>query len=241
MLGVEVVDERPYSWDLRGTRVMVYDFGLKLPAGADDPDSWDADGRQRFMDVVTASWTLRCEADNLNRLVVSAGLDWRQVSWLRGISRYLLQAGVPFSQTYIATAMNANPTLAAGLVAAYEIKFAPERFADDQEQAAALAQQYRWLREQLDAVVSLDHDRILRAFLAVIEASVRTNARRTRDVGVGYCPRAVIYFEPPGVRSVHVLPRCTVCICGSDGRCGGLRYRTSPRTSEPRCWSRRRW
>ena len=176
VLGAEVIDERPYSWDLRGTRVMVYDFGLKLPAGADDPDSWDADGRQRFMDVVTASWTLRCEADNLNRLVVSAGLDWRQVSWLRGISRYLLQAGVPFSQTYIATAMNANPTLAAGLVAAYEIKFAPERFADDQERAAALAQQYRWLREQLDAVVSLDHDRILRAFLAVIEASVRTNA-----------------------------------------------------------------
>ncbi|MCC6496813.1 MAG: NAD-glutamate dehydrogenase, partial [Propionibacteriaceae bacterium] len=175
VLGAEVIDERPYSWDLRGRRVLVYDFGLKLPPDT-DAGSWDAAGRQRFMDVFVASWTGQCEPGNLNRLVVSAGLDWRQVSWLRGISRYLLQAGVPFSQTYIASAMNTYPAIAAGLVAAFETKFLPGRHDGVAEREAALAERYLWLGEQLDAVVSLDHDRILRSFLAVIRAGVRTNA-----------------------------------------------------------------
>ena len=175
VLGAEVIDERPYSWDLRGRRVLVYDFGLRLPPDT-DAASWDAEGRQRFMDVFVASWTGACEAGNLNRLVVSAGLGWRQVSWLRGISRYLLQAGVPFSQTYVASALNAYPQVASGLVAAFETRFDPDLYDDADERSAALEELYAWLGQQLDAVASLDHDRILRSFLAVIRAGVRTNA-----------------------------------------------------------------
>ncbi|MFZ0531172.1 MAG: NAD-glutamate dehydrogenase, partial [Propionicimonas sp.] len=119
VFGVEVVDERPYSWDLRGTRVLVYDFGLRLPAGV-AATGWDAAGRERFMDAFAASLRGSCEADDLNHLVVTAGLGWQQVSCLRGISRYLQQAGVPFSQPYLAAALRANPTVAAGLVAAFE-------------------------------------------------------------------------------------------------------------------------
>jgi glutamate dehydrogenase len=61
VLGAEVIDERPYSWDLRGRRVLVYDFGLRLPPDT-DAASWDAEGRQRFMDVFVASWTGASEA-----------------------------------------------------------------------------------------------------------------------------------------------------------------------------------
>ncbi|MGV8909220.1 MAG: NAD-glutamate dehydrogenase [Propionicimonas sp.] len=175
VLGAEVIDERPYSWDLRGTRVLVYDFGLRLRPDT-DAASWDAEGRARFMDVFIASWTGASEADSLNQLVVSAGLDWRQVSWLRGISRYLLQAGVPFSQTYIASALNAHPRVASGLVAAFETRFSPDLYDDSAEREAALDELYTWLGQQTDAVASLDHDRILRSFLAVIRAGVRTNA-----------------------------------------------------------------
>ncbi len=173
-LGAIVVDERPYSWDLRGQRVMVYDFGLKLPQGT-DPSSWDAAAARRFRDVFVASWTGRCEADDLNRLVVSAGLDWRQVAWLRGISRYLQQAGLTFSQAYISTALNSYPAIAAGLVAAFEAKFDPDAPAGA-DRRAEVAARLEALRGDLDGVASLDHDRILRGFLAVIDAAVRTNA-----------------------------------------------------------------
>jgi len=175
VLGVEVVDERPYSWDLRGTRVLVYDFGLKLPAEMATA-ARTSGTRQRFMDVFAASWTGRCEADDLNRLVVVAGLDWRQVTWLRAISRYLQQAGLPFSQPYLAGALNTYPQIAAGLAAIFRARFDSDEFGDDVEREAALAERRELLGAQLDAVASLDHDRILRAFLAVIEACIRTNA-----------------------------------------------------------------
>ncbi len=175
VLGVEVVDERPYSWDLRGTRVLVYDFGLKLPPGM--AEAARASGtRQRFMDVFVASWTGRCEADDLNRLVIAAGLDWRQVTWLRAVSRYLQQAGLPFSQPYLAVALNAHPEVAAGLAALFRARFDPDAFPDAAAREAAVADLRASLAGGLDAVASLDHDRILRAFLAVVDACVRTNA-----------------------------------------------------------------
>ncbi len=169
-LGADVVDERPYEWDLRGTPVRVYAFGLRL-AG-----EWDADTRARFADAFVASWTGRCEADQLNQLVVLAGLGWQQVAWLRAVSRYLQQAGLSFSQPYLAAALTANPALASGLARMFEAKFDPNWSSPDTSRADALAALDAQLDAQLDAVVSLDHDRILRAFTVVIRACVRTNA-----------------------------------------------------------------
>ena len=171
-LGVEVVDENPYVWQLRGSTVHIYDFGLRLR----DDATWDSASRKRFTEAFEASWTGRTEADALNRLVVPSGLSWQQVSVLRGLSRYLQQAGIPFSQSYIASAANANPDIAADLVGVFEAKFDPDLFTDveqrEQETAARLAR----LDEKLDAVASLDHDRILRALASVIRACTRTNA-----------------------------------------------------------------
>ncbi len=172
VLGAEVVDENPYSWDLRGEKVQVYDFGLRIPEG----ESWDASARQRFADAFEASWTRQCEPGRMNRLVVPANLSWRQVTYLRTILRYLQQAGVPFSQQYMSTAVNANPEIAAELVRSFETKFDPDAFDDEQARADALVESYARLDEHLDAVASLDHDRILRAMGAVIRAAVRTNA-----------------------------------------------------------------
>ena len=175
VLGVQVIDERPYSWDLRGRRVLVYDFGLKLPPEL-AADTRDLATRRRLMDVFVASWTGRCEADELNRLVIAAGLDWRHVTWLRAISRYLQQAGVSFSQPYLATALNAYPEIAAGLVQAFATRFDPDDPTPVEQRDAALSRLRDEFTAQLDAVTSLDHDRILRAFWAVVEAAVRTNA-----------------------------------------------------------------
>jgi glutamate dehydrogenase len=173
-LGVDVVDERPFEWELRGERVLVYDFGLRPVPGAPAAADWDADTRQRFVAAFEASWRGRCEPGRFNQLVLTAGLQWREVAWLRGISRYLLQAGVGFSQQYIAACLHANTTIAAGLVRAFRAKFDPD--AEPDGRAAALARELDGLATALDAVGSLDHDRILRMFLAVIDAMVRTNA-----------------------------------------------------------------
>lgn len=174
-LGVDVTDERPYEWDLRGAPVYVYDFGFRPPDTARATD-WDAADRARFADAFHASYTGACHAGEMNRLVLSAGLTWRQVTWLRGIARYLQQAGIPYSQTYVAQALLANPDIAGALVAAFESRFDPGQHATDAARAADFDAEIADILDALDAVTSLDQDRILRMFVAVMRAIVRTNA-----------------------------------------------------------------
>ncbi len=174
-LGVDVVDERPFEWTLRGRSIFLYDFGFKLPAGQTH-DDWDADDRRRFADAFDASWRGVARAGVLNRLVMRAGLTWQQVVRLRGLSRYLQQAGIPFSQAYVAAALNANPGIAASLVDAFEAKFDPAREGDLAARTEAVATLVAGIERDLEEVASLDHDRIVRMFLAVLGAVRRTNA-----------------------------------------------------------------
>ncbi len=176
MLGVAVTDERPYEWNLRGRRVLLYDFGLRLPGDAPAVEDWDAVSRKRFIDAFEASWRGRLEARLFNRLVLTAGLTWQQVNWLRGISRYLQQAAVGYSQQYIAATLHANAGLAAALVRVFQVKFDPALYGDEGTRAEALKAAEADLDSRIDQVASLDHDRILRMFAAVIRATVRTNA-----------------------------------------------------------------
>ena len=71
------------------------------------------------MDAFTASYTGLSEPDGFNALVMGADLGWREVSVLRAIGRYLRQAGVTYSQTYVAQALSANVDLARQLVALF--------------------------------------------------------------------------------------------------------------------------
>lgn len=229
-LGVEVVDENPYVWSLRDRPVHLYDFGLRLPSGA----HWDTDARQRFTEAFEASWTGRCEADALNMLVVPSGLTWRQVSVLRGLSRYLQQTGIPFSQSYIAAATNANPDIAADLVGVFEAKFDPQAFSDPAQRAEEIELRLARLDEKLDAVASLDHDRILRALASVIRACLRTNAFVSGD------PVPVLAFKlRPDELDILPDPRPAFEIFVHSPRLSGVHLRFGPVARGGLRWSDR--
>ena len=216
MLGVEVTDERPYEWSLRGRQVLLYDFGLRLPGDAPAAEDWDAVSRARFVDAFEASWRGRLEPRLFNRLVLTAGLTWQQVNWLRGISRYLQQAAVGYSQQYIAAALHANPGLAAALVRVFQVKFDPALFGEAATRAEALKTAEADLDSRIEQVASLDHDRILRMFAAVIRATVRTNAFTgaealaykllPRDLALLPQPRPAyeVFVYSPEVQGVHL-------------------------------------
>lgn len=177
-LGAVVLDERPYDLSHDGAAVMIYDFGLSVPGGAEALDDWDQASRSRFQEAFRASWNGLIESDRLNLLVMTAGLSWEQVGWLRTISRYLQQAGTTYSQEYIAESLVANTGLVRRLVGLFSAKFDPDAFGDQSEREATIEQYRDGLHQELDVLASLDHDRIIRAFLAVIDATVRTNAFR---------------------------------------------------------------
>ncbi|TJZ56083.1 NAD-glutamate dehydrogenase [Streptomyces piniterrae] len=168
-LGVEVVDERPHEMRRTdGTIAWVYDFGLRMPDHVKGGD----DARERFQEAFTAVWTGAAESDNFNKLVLQAGLNWRQAMVLRAYAKYLRQAGSTFSQTYMEDTLANNVHTTRLLVSLFEARMSPERQRAGTELTDGLLEE---LDGALDQVASLDEDRILRSFLTVIKATLRTN------------------------------------------------------------------
>ena len=165
-LGVRVQYEHPHELEPAGAQAArVVDFGL-VPAAGADVDI--AKVRSAFHDAFLGMFSSTIEADSLNRLVLTAGLSAREVSVLRAYARYLRQGTSTFSLAYVEQALAAHPRIAALLVRLFFARFeGPAK-----EREAILAGE---ISAALDEVQNLDEDRILRSFLAVIQATTRTN------------------------------------------------------------------
>jgi len=176
-LGVEVADERPYELILRdGELIWIYDFGLTVSGKGGELDSDHV--RESFQDAFIRVWHGDLENDGYNRLVLRANLTWREVAVVRAVARYLRQAGTTFSDTYVEQALVAHPDVARLLVELFRARFDPENA--NATRAEALIGE---IGAAIDAVDSLDQDRILRRFLDVIRAMLRTNWFQRDETG----------------------------------------------------------
>ncbi len=231
LLGVDVIDERPYELSMSGGELaFIYDFGLTVPGGAEAvAHDWSLPAREQFMDAFRASYSGQTEPDRFNALVMGADLTWRQITVLRAIGRYLRQAGVTYSQTYIAQALNTNKDLARLLVKLFEVKFDPRSGDDRPTRERRTAELFEQITAGLNDVASLDHDRIIRSYLAVLSAAIRTNffALDRQSLAIKLRPRQIpdlpeprpayeIFVYSPRVEGVHLR-------FGSVAR-GGLRW-----------------
>ncbi|MEU1041078.1 NAD-glutamate dehydrogenase [Streptomyces sp. NPDC005551] len=220
-MGVEVTDERPYELRCSDrTNAWIYDFGLRLPKSqSGSGDYLGDDGRERFQEAFAATWTGQAENDGFNALVLSAGLNWRQAMVLRAYAKYLRQAGSTFSQDYMEDTLRNNVHTTRLLVSLFEARMSPERQRAGVELTDALMEE---LDAALDQVASLDEDRILRSFLNLIKATLRTNFfQRTEEgephgyVSMKFDPQAIpdlpaprpayeIWVYSPRVEGVHL-------------------------------------
>jgi glutamate dehydrogenase len=170
-MGVKVTDERPF--EIRpheGPSVWIYDFGLDHAEGS---DLQTEKVRQTFQEAFAKVWQGEAENDGFNRLVLRAGLTWREIMLVRAIAKYLRQAGSTFSQQYMEETLARNATFTRNLVELFRLRFDPAHEGAEREpRADELVQE---LEQELDAIASLDEDRILRGYLAVVQAMLRTN------------------------------------------------------------------
>jgi len=181
-MGVVVLEERPFTVNRPdGLPVWIYQFKIApqpaVPLAQPGPEREVM--AQRFADAVTAIWEGRAEIDRFNELVMRADLTWQQVVLLRSYAKYLRQAGFPYSQSHIESVVNENPDTARSLVTLFEALFDPDpsgspKSRDAQAAAAAVA-------ADIDALVSMDTDRVLRAFAELIQATLRTNYFVTQE------------------------------------------------------------
>jgi glutamate dehydrogenase len=209
-LGLRVIEEVPTRLAGGDGETWVQDFGVLGPDGR--PLDLDAVG-ERVAGCIAAVRRGEVESDSLNRLVVLAGLDWRQVGVLRAYRMYRQRIGSRFTQAYQNDVLAANPAVTAKLVAYFELRHDPRSERDERAEAALRDE----ILADLDAVESLDHDRILRNQLGLIDATLRTNAFRPgravtafklRSADVPATPQPPplfeIYVYSPAMEGIHL-------------------------------------
>ena len=222
-LGLEVVEEVPYR--LAGNETTLHDFGVRLP----DVDLDDEQLSELLADTVHAAWDGHLTVDSLNRLVLSAGLPWPDVNLLRAYRRYRRQVGTAHTPEYVNDVLVAEHEATSALVAHFHARFDPD-FDGDRDSC------HQAVVEACDRIQRLDHDRIVRGLLRLVDATLRTNAYRDDAVadgtGVPYLslkldpalvpdmpaplPHREIFVFSPEVEGVHLR-------AGKVAR-GGLRW-----------------
>ena len=223
-MGVRVLDEHPYLIAMpsaSGGPRWLHDWGLQFPQPVDL-----ALLKIRFEALFKAVWRQEVECDALNRLVLTTTLVARDIAVLRAYTRYFKQLGFAFSQSYIEDTLNSNPAIAQSLATLFSVRFDPAREAG---RAEAIAAQEQAIEAQLADVASLEQDRVLRQFVATMNATVRTNAYQTgkdymsfklkpREIPNVPEPRPLfeIWVYSPRVEGVHLR--------GGKVARGGLRW-----------------
>ncbi|MBQ0896775.1 NAD-glutamate dehydrogenase [Micromonospora sp. U56] len=232
-LGVAVVDEHPYEVDRVDGRVFLYDFGLRLPERHQEL----AEVRPHVENAFAAAWRGEAEVDGFNELVLRGGLTWRQVVVLRAYAKYMRQAGTVFSQDYMEQTFIAYPKIAALLVELFETRFAPGS-ASMEERRQRSDELVGAISAALDDVASLDQDRILRAYLTLIQATLRTSFYQKP---VGGRPKSYVAFklDPQAIPDLPA-PRPKFEIFVYSPRFEGVHLRFGPVARGGLRWSDRR-
>ncbi|MFI0472819.1 NAD-glutamate dehydrogenase [Halomonas sp. HMF6819] len=172
-LGLRVQGERPYDINSPHARYWIHDFELEHSRTGVDMSQM----RHIFSEAFQRIWAGQADNDSFNRLVLGAGLDWREVAMLRGYARYLKQIRFGMSQDYIATTLANYPLITQSLVELFKQRFDPEAESHDTQACEAR------LVEHLDGVASLSDDQLLRRIMELIKATLRTNYYQRTEAG----------------------------------------------------------
>ncbi len=224
--GLRVINERPYEIKTSdGNTYWILDFLMTVQGSTTENV---AESQDRFQDALYQVWKKQLEDDGFNRLVLATGLSGREVSILRAYAKYMRQIDATFSQAYIEETFTRYPQLADLLVKMFIRKFNPKL------KTRTLGKFVEQIDLRLEDVSSLDDDRIIRRYLDLINATLRTNFYQTADDGavkpyvsfkfapeeIPEMPRPLPKFEifvySPRVEGVHLR--------GGKVARGGLRW-----------------
>ncbi len=209
-LGLTVLEERPTHVTGAGEDLWIQDFGVLGPDGG--PLDLEACGA-RVTSCIEAVFAGEAESDALHRLVVTTELDHTRLEVLRAYRRYRTRIGSRYTESFQNQVIVEHPETTAALVRLFELRFDP-KLARDPEAEEALRTE---ILAQIDAMPSLDHDRILRNQLGLIDATVRTNAYVARRHALSLKMRAAdvpalpqpaplweVYVYAPHMEGVHL-------------------------------------
>ncbi len=191
-LGFNVISERTFdiyvtAKDGSTGHVVLHDMELEARNGLTiDLERHGAALEEAFL----AAFGDTIDNDAFNRLIVSADLSARETNVLRAYSRYLRQAGIAYSQDYIAATLDKYPRIAASLFRLFRDTLDPKL--SDKNRTKKLSELHAAIETELADVPSLDDDRILRRYVNAIDATLRTNYFQRNADGT---PKAMLAFK----------------------------------------------
>jgi len=168
-IGFKVLSEHSYEMG-GGATSFIHDFSLERVEGCNFPL---ARIKPLIQDLFIHVWHGIAEDDGFNELVLSCAMSWEEIIILRAYGKYLRQLGMGYTPDYIADSMVEHSSISAQLVALFKVRFDPSYGKGNRAELASNI--VTDIRTQMESVQSLDHDRILRAYLNVIESTIRTN------------------------------------------------------------------
>tara|TARA_R110000868_G_scaffold262401_2_gene521076 strand:- start:52601 stop:57454 length:4854 start_codon:yes stop_codon:yes gene_type:complete len=176
-MGLHVTDENSTPiQQADGENIWVHDFGVQVREGQ------EAIREDKTISVLTealeCAWYGELENDELNSLIVGAGLSVREVVYLRTFVAYLQQTVMPYSKGYIRQTLINNAQISKMLCDLFDASFNPEKVSSRTKSLKAINNK---IEEALSMVKSLDEDVILRQVWGVIKACLRTNAFQSQS------------------------------------------------------------
>ena len=193
-MGFRAIEETTFNVLPQGEAAVIHDVLLTTADGA----ALDvAASGAALADTFMAVWKGMVENDAFNALTLRRAIVWRDVAMLRALARYVRQAAASYSAEYMAQTLVKHAGLAALIVGLFHARFDPRR--NDDRTAAAIGEE---IEQALADVPVLDEDRIIRRYVNLVGAILRTNFFR-RDGAGGHPPAITFKIDS---REVEGLP-----------------------------------
>ncbi|NNL56413.1 MAG: NAD-glutamate dehydrogenase, partial [Pseudomonadales bacterium] len=189
--GLRVLGVHPYQLALvNSSTVTLHVFELEYTA----PCAPSADGQRqaalardfestaaRFEEAFVKVWQGAAESDGFNRLILAGEVDWRQVTMLRAYSKYMKQINLPYTRIYTAATLAKYPMITAHLAALFEQRFSPALQSSRQQRCDMCSAIEKNLLRSLNDVENLTEDQIIRQYLTLLRATLRSNYFQAAD------------------------------------------------------------
>ena len=179
-MGLRSIAELPYKVTPEDEEqpLWIHDFLLETPGFAKAVVVGDV--KPTFEKAFTKIWYKEMDNDGLNKLVLAAGANWREITILRSYVRYMQQIRSPFSRNYIQRALTDNPQISRLIIDLFKAYHNPENGDKSQSMADTCIAK---IEKELEAVDSSDQDRILRTMVTLAKATMRTNYYQRDEQG----------------------------------------------------------
>ena len=139
--------------------------------------------RLNFEKAISLIWSKIIECGDLNKLLISADLNWKQIYMLRAYTRYIYQTDLKYKTNYIADTLNKHHNITRNLVELFEVRFNPYlainiKNRDDQVNIISAR-----IKSQLSKVSDAIEDSVIRSYFLAIMATLRTNYYQSKISG----------------------------------------------------------